>query len=426
MVRNLTAKGFPKPQVIASDLTSAGYYLTSDRNKDVGVLSLPSFEPSTPAEMQAVIQTMLMEMKRDGKTKLIVDLQGNGGGIILNGFDAFRQLFPQTQESMFARQRMSPAFKAIAQISSDRSANFSATSDPDTINIAENHFNFRFDIDENRAKFTSFEDKFGPVSLNGDMVTNLQQWNFNDSLLTTNETFGAGMTVTGYGSRTNFTQPFPASSIVMLYDGACASTCVLFSEMMRVQGNVKSVVLGGRPTSSQIQAIGGVKGAQSLGFDGVFNLAQFFLGTQSTTDSSLAALSNLPQNRSLDNGINFSDQILRANVKDGLPAQFVREDADCRVFMTPGMVANVTEMWEVAADVAFRGKACVVGGISQGMVSAREEGVERRSMEEMKAAAADSRAWLEQVQTKAVLEPVQRAAGWGDVHGKGIPNLRIS
>jgi C-terminal processing protease CtpA/Prc len=64
--------------------------------------------------MQAVIQTMIAEMRRDGKTKLIVDLQGNGGGVILNGFDAFRQLFPQTQDVMFARQRMQPEYVALA------------------------------------------------------------------------------------------------------------------------------------------------------------------------------------------------------------------------------------------------------------------------------------------------------------------------
>jgi hypothetical protein len=214
---NLTLKGFPKPQVIASDGSAAGYYLTNSSNSDVGVISLNTFGPETPAEMQAVIQTMIAEMRRDGKTKLIVDLQGNGGGVILNGFDAFRQLFPQTQDVMFARQRMQPEYVALAQQSSDKAKNFSpATSDADTINIAENHFNFGFDLNQNRQSFTSFADKFGPIAVNGDMATNLQQWNFNDPLLTTNETTGTGMDVTGYGARKNFTQPFAAENIVMV------------------------------------------------------------------------------------------------------------------------------------------------------------------------------------------------------------------
>lgn len=62
-------------------MVAAGYYLNGTANKDVGVLSFNSFEPNTPAEFQAVVQTMLAEMKRDGKTKLIIDLQGNGGGM---------------------------------------------------------------------------------------------------------------------------------------------------------------------------------------------------------------------------------------------------------------------------------------------------------------------------------------------------------
>jgi hypothetical protein len=159
--RTAQVKGYPKPQVISSDLTAAGYYLKSAANSDVGVLSLNSFAPDIPAELQAVVQTMLAEMKRDGKTKLIIYLQGNGGGIIVNGYDAFRQFFPQTQEIVFARQRAQPGFNALAQESSDQTSNFSATtSDFDTLNLAENHFNFRFDLNQARKPFTSFPDKF--------------------------------------------------------------------------------------------------------------------------------------------------------------------------------------------------------------------------------------------------------------------------
>ena len=73
------------------------------------------------------------------------------------------------------------------------------------------------------------------------------RWNFNDNLTTTNTTYGLGTDITGYGSRANFTQPFAAEDIIMVYDGGCASTCVLFSEWMRLDGKVKSVMFGGRP-----------------------------------------------------------------------------------------------------------------------------------------------------------------------------------
>lgn len=75
-----------------------------------------------------------------------------------------------------------------------------------------------------------------------------------------------GFDVTGYRSRRNFTQPFAAEDIILLYDGYCASTCTLFSEFLRVQAGVRSVTFGGRPGLDEdgkvpiIQNYGGVKG----------------------------------------------------------------------------------------------------------------------------------------------------------------------
>jgi hypothetical protein len=211
-------KGYPIAQVSSSDGQISGYYLTSQANSDVGVISMNSFEPNTPAEFQAVMQTMLAEMKRDGKTKLVVDLQGNGGGIVINGYDAFRQLFPQTQDKLFARQRVGPVYTTVAQLTSSRFANFSAANSPDinAINQAEQHFNVNFDLNQNYSKFTSFQEKFGPFAVNGDQMSGLQQADWNDPNFTINQTTGAGMDVTGYRSRLNFTQPFPAQNIVMV------------------------------------------------------------------------------------------------------------------------------------------------------------------------------------------------------------------
>lgn len=306
-------------------------------------------------------------------------------------------------------------------------AGANGSSDPNTLALSENHLNFRFDLDKNRQKFTSFSEKFGPMSLDGDSFTALQQWNFNDSLITSNETTGAGMDVTGYGSRINFTQPFPAENIVMLYDGVCASTCTIFSELMRNQGKVKSIALGGRPSAKAIQGVGGVKGSQSLAFDDMFTFAQFFLEVvpNSTFRPVLESMSNLPQNRSLDDGFNFSDHILDKNLKDGLPAQYVQEPADCRMLFTPAMVRDggVSEIWEQAANRAFGGQSCVQGGISNGVVSAKRAPITTQSKVAMAAAADAARTTLEAVQRKALLAPAVRMAGWASLHGRAIPNM---
>lgn len=79
-----------------------------------------------------------------------------------------------------------------------------------------------------------------------------------------NTSAGVNIEITGYGSRANISQPFLAENIILLYDGACASTCSILSEMLRTQGGVKSIAMGGRPIAGPIQGIGGIEGAQSL------------------------------------------------------------------------------------------------------------------------------------------------------------------
>jgi hypothetical protein len=143
-----------------------------------------------------------------------------------------------------------------------------------------------------------------------------------------------------------------------------------------------------------------------------------------TQKTILFQLSDLPLNRSLDNGVNFSDRVLQTNVNDGLPAQFVREDADCRIFYTPAMMQNATAMWKAAADAAFNGKACVAGGIHGVVITRAVPGPKERIA--MAKAAGDARSYLEQVRMKAIMEPVERMAGWEELHGKAVPNMYMA
>ena len=96
--------GYPTPIVISPDQQAAGYYL--DNYPDVAVLSMLSFEPDVPLDFQIAVQTFLADAKAAGKTKLIVDLFANGGGYILQGYDTFRQLFPQIEQDGFTRFRV--------------------------------------------------------------------------------------------------------------------------------------------------------------------------------------------------------------------------------------------------------------------------------------------------------------------------------
>lgn len=212
------AHGYPDPVVISSDQQISGYFLDDDpAYSDVAVLSMLSFEPDSPKEFQSVMQSFIAAARAAGKTKLVVDLSGNGGGIILLGYDAFRQLFPNIIQDGFSRFREHEAFKIMSEQISSFTAGFSAdtTSSNETI-AASSILDYRDDLNLTNQNFLKYEDKFAPQNINGDEFTNILRWNLSDPLLTTNTTYGLGMTITGYGSRQNFTQPFAAEDIVMV------------------------------------------------------------------------------------------------------------------------------------------------------------------------------------------------------------------
>lgn len=249
--------------------------------------------PAIPREFQRAVETFIERAKASGKTKLIVDVSANGGGYIFQGHDTFRQLFPQIQQDGFNRFRSNDLLSVVArQFSAVIPNEFNPlTSANETlINIWETYFNYRFDLNLTNQDFVSADVKFSPDRFMGDNFTQIHRWNFDDPLLTVNDTFGmyvvhplhgalepwisltkhcSGFEVTGYGSRANFTQPFAAQDVILLYDGYCASTCSLFSEFLRTQAGVRSVTFGGLPDLDQdgnipiIQNYGGVKGASS-------------------------------------------------------------------------------------------------------------------------------------------------------------------
>ncbi|KAG4444333.1 hypothetical protein IFR05_000207 [Cadophora sp. M221] len=362
---SVVAPGYPAPVVITSDGIVSGYYLSGTGFEDVAVISLLAFESESIVEFQSVAQQFFAAAKRDGKTKLVIDLSANGGGYILQGYDLFRQLFPSIIQDGYSRWRESDTFLAIAEIYSANSANFNAdTATPDVINQYESTFNYRYDLNLTNQPFLSFKDKFGPNVINGASYTEIMRWNLDDPLTTSNETFGLGTDVTGYGSRKNFTQPFAAENIIMLLDGYCASTCTLFTEFMRTQAGVKSIAMGGRPQPGPIQGVGGIKGAQILAWSDIFTYAQTALRTASEAQAAiLRRLTSYPINRASTSGINVRDNILPDNLNDGLPAQFVREETDCRLFYTQAMITDVTALWKAAANAAFNGAKCVAGGL---------------------------------------------------------------
>lgn len=396
---------YPEPVIATGDGVVSGYYLEGPGLDNVAVISVLAFSGMSPIEFQAVVRDFIAEAKAAGKTKLVVDFQGNGGGYLLLGYDFFRQLFPHIEPDGFSRWKESNGLMALAEISKTAFDFDPYTSDELLrISLSRLSFNYRTDLNLTLGPFETFEDKFSPHVYQDTEYTSLMRLNLTDPLVTSNRTFGLGTTITGYGATQNLTQPFRAEDIVLLYDGFCASTCTVASEMLRLQGKVKSVAFGGRPQEGPMQGVGGVKGSQVLTFGAIQRYAET-IGNY-TDDPALRAeldrYTDLPIVRSVAGAVNVRDQILRGNVDDGLPAQYVVEEADCRLYWTADMITDVTKVWSAAANAAFNGAKCAYGGIERssrifGFTPSRPHAVQPQRLSELvdKTPVTHSQEWVD-------------------------------
>ncbi|MCJ1398396.1 hypothetical protein MMC11_001594 [Xylographa trunciseda] len=100
--------------------------------------------------------------------------------------------------------------------------------------------------------------------LNGDNFTHTYRFDLSQSNAYAQS---LGCPVLGYGTRsTTAPAPFAAEDITILTDGYCASSCAVFSEMMKTDGGVKFVVSGGEPSYGPMQAVSGTQGSSVLSF----------------------------------------------------------------------------------------------------------------------------------------------------------------
>ncbi|CEJ82043.1 hypothetical protein VHEMI02135 [[Torrubiella] hemipterigena] len=351
--------GYPQPVIASRDGTISGYYLSGEGYNDTAVLTMLSFEPSSFEEFQDVTAKFLSQATQDGKSKLILDVQANGGGYIFLGYDLFRQLFPNTIQEANSRWKANKAFLGVAKVYGPY-----AEQHPGTLN--EEPLNWHADLNRANQGFSSLADKFGPNNIRTTPYTNLMRYDFDQFARD-------GLTIAGYGNKTGGVQPFDANNIVLLYDGYCASTCTIASELLKRQGGVKSVVFGGRPTRDAMQGVGGVKGAQVLTYSSIYDYIKNGRGlSRNNADlKEFARYNTLADSRTIYAGINVRDAVIEEHVADGLPSQFVYEAADCRKYWTKDMLTDITNVWKATADSAFNGAACVQGGIQRGNDEAR-------------------------------------------------------
>ena len=273
--------GYPDPVVIHSDYIVGGYFLNETGYTDVAVLSVLGFSPTEPSggpEFQSVIQNFLSAARAANKTKLIVDLQANGGGILPLAYELFLQLFPTIEPYGASLYRAHDGLDFLGQGIS-RAAQNATTRFPNDVQFQEREgaslaLNYAADLSTTGGSFTSWAEVYGPQRSYGDNFTTLTRLNLTDPLLAFD--VAPNIVFTGFGSRSNFTaSPFAAGNIILLTDGFCSSSCAVFAEFMKTQANVKSAVLGGRPgNKGAMQAVGGTKGFQYEPFDAIYEFVK--------------------------------------------------------------------------------------------------------------------------------------------------------
>ncbi|KAF2204349.1 peptidase S41 family protein-like protein [Delitschia confertaspora ATCC 74209] len=367
-----SSPGYPEAAVVGPGIN--GFYINEDGYEDVAVLSVTTFvgDYNDEVPFQATTQQFLPKAAADGKTKLIIDVSGNGGGTIMQGYDMFKQLFPSLHPYGATRFRAHDWFDTIGQSYSAFSDNFPRSPNQNSTIKAyqSSYFDYHSDTNENNEPFTSWKDKLGPVEIKGDKYSKIARWNLSDPYI---PVIG-GISVSGYGALANASkaQYFQAENILILTDGYCASTCTIFSELMRQHAGVKIMALGGRSNKNPMQAIGGVKGTNNYGWAYIQNLADYAIyAASSSVKAAVKDILSVYQSEIVFNraayppGVNVRDG-LRQGDTSGTALQFIYEEADCRLFYTPGMTVDATEIWKAAADAHWGGSGkCVMSGYSK-------------------------------------------------------------
>ncbi|CAD0082826.1 unnamed protein product [Aureobasidium vineae] len=366
---------YPSPIVISSDKSVAGYF--SDTISDLAILSVPSFSTTSPVEFENVVRQLLATASDNERTKLVIDLRGNGGGTIFLAYDLFRQLFPTEVPYGAGNYRASELHNFTGRVASENIDALSAAY-PELVKsgvdgVVLNSFNYREPLTVDNEQFTSWEEFFGPHKTDRGDFTSLNRFNLTDISATT-------IPILGYADD-NTTQPrtFAPKDIVLLHDGTCASTCAIFSELMSSQMSISSIAAGGRPQKAPMQAVGGTKGSQVQGMFILSTIVSAVLAAAppssnfsflSQFGTDILTATNQALSRASFGGtllvkasVNFRNNV-RGGDAEQMPLQYVYQAADCRFFYTAQMYADQAAVWDKAYDATWGSMQCVEGSTS--------------------------------------------------------------
>ena len=241
-------------------------------------------------------------------------------------------------------------------------------------------FAYHEDLTVDNEGFSSWQDLFGPHHSYGDNFTSLLRYNLSDP-------YSTGQPLYGYQNVSHpHAQVLTSDDVVLFTDGTCSSTCTIFAEFLKTQGQVRQIVVGGRKQNAPMQAIGGTKGAEDAMFGEIvetftaaYELVSPIMKARSQqiyggldgwfVNATLQALSRISEGPLGQHGT-FN---LRNNIRKGdsteTPLQFVYEAAVCRFFYTAEMYTDQELVWNTVYNLAWGNGTCVPG--STGQVSSK-------------------------------------------------------
>ncbi|KAI0127666.1 peptidase S41 family protein [Xylariales sp. AK1849] len=367
---NVTKGEYPPADVMQDSLEAAGvvtgYYLD---DISTAVLSIPSFDEAGLAvsDFSVAVDAALSGAQSRNLNKLIVDLQGNPGGLPLLAFTTFRSIFPGIEPFAGSRRRSHDLANVLGRTTTNYwNSLLNSVDDPDDLRelFAADEWVITDRLNAaTGANFSSWEEYFGPRIEKGDMFSLVERYDLAN-------TYFDGSAFEGYfsteyipGSEPQGPGPWKPEDVVILTDGQCSSTCALFVEMMTHQAGARTVVVGGQPQTGPMQAASGTRGARA------YDAYSLDLDFDSAIAYDPSTQSQLPSRDDTgmyvgQAGFNLRDQVRTAGNPAGPPLQFVYLAADCRIFWTLDSVLNMTALWHDAAAAMFDDPSrCVANSI---------------------------------------------------------------
>ncbi|KAF2810488.1 uncharacterized protein BDZ99DRAFT_498614 [Mytilinidion resinicola] len=368
------------PTSVVEDSTGAvaGYFLDDSGFEDLAILKIATFFPHDPTgrasqlllskTFQFIVAQFMREAAAANKTKLIIDLRENGGGHVHLVLDTLMQLFPGETPFAAHRYRAQEQFLLIgdrvSEIHHNETMSIGFLASGYDVTDTFRHWAYWHFLDVNNKNFASWKEFYGPHTYNNDTFTTTIRYNLSNSdRISTLPPDGFPISNT---TKAQF--QFSVDNTVMMLDGLCGSACAFFHEELKNVAGVKSVVIGGRPQTGPMQALGGTKGGEVIStvqvqkYGEIMLEATKLLGATTLSGTVIEKLANTNQALvRIGDGqscIQTQDEIRKGDDTEA-PLQYTYEAADCRLWLTSEMLFNPTAAWEAVWSAHTNNSLCV-------------------------------------------------------------------